>query len=210
MLCQYLPSCDKSPLVMVQNSFYLLLKSANILLRFFFFFFAFILLIWLCWFLIAAWALFQLWRAGTTLQLQCMGFSWLWLLLQSTGSRVCRLQLLRLLDSRTQAQQIWLSFSAACGIFPHQGLNPYLLYWQADSLLLNHQETPVEDSYVSIHKDMVVCSSVYFCNIFLCFQYVGNTGLIRINWDMFPPFLFIRKVCEELVIILLMFGRIHQ
>ena len=41
MLCQYLPSCDKSPLVMVQNSFYLLLKSANILLRFFFFYFCF-------------------------------------------------------------------------------------------------------------------------------------------------------------------------
>ena len=38
MLYQYLPSCDKYHLVMVQNSFCLLLKSANIL-RFFSFFF---------------------------------------------------------------------------------------------------------------------------------------------------------------------------
>ena len=29
--------------------------------------------------------------------------------------------------------------STACGIFPDQGLNPCLLPWQADSLLLSHQ-----------------------------------------------------------------------
>ena len=32
-----------------------------------------------------------------------------------------------------------LSFSEACGIFLDQGLNPYLLHWQADSLPLSHQ-----------------------------------------------------------------------
>ena len=32
-----------------------------------------------------------------------------------------------------------LSRTPACGIFPHQGLNPCLLYWEADSLLLDHQ-----------------------------------------------------------------------
>ena len=26
----------------------------------------------------------------------------------------------------------------ACGIFPDQGLNPYLLHWQSDSLPLSH------------------------------------------------------------------------
>ena len=31
---------------------------------------------------------------------------------------------------------------AACGIFPDQGLNPCLLYWQADSSPLRHQQSP--------------------------------------------------------------------
>ena len=35
-----------------------------------------------------------------------------------------------------------LSCSAACGIFPHQGSNPHLLHWQADSLPLSHQGSP--------------------------------------------------------------------
>ena len=29
------------------------------------------------------------------------------------------------------------------GIFPTQGLNPHLLHWQADSLPLNHQGSPL-------------------------------------------------------------------
>ena len=31
---------------------------------------------------------------------------------------------------------------AACGIFPDQGLNQYLLHWQVDSLPLSHQGNP--------------------------------------------------------------------
>ena len=31
---------------------------------------------------------------------------------------------------------------AACGIFPDQGLNPWLLHWQMDSLPLSHQGSP--------------------------------------------------------------------
>ena len=38
-----------------------------------------------------------------------------------------------------------LSCSTACGIFPDQGLNLCLLHWQADFLLLSHQETEAED-----------------------------------------------------------------
>ena len=38
-----------------------------------------------------------------------------------------------------------LSCSTACGIFPDQGLNLCLLHWQADFLLLTHQETAAED-----------------------------------------------------------------
>ena len=39
-----------------------------------------------------------------------------------------------------------LSCSGACGIFPYQGSNPCLLYWQADSLPLSHQGSPVQDT----------------------------------------------------------------
>ena len=44
------------------------------------------------------------WRVGTTLYVQCLGFSLQWLpLLQSTGARVCGLQWLWLLGSGAQA-----------------------------------------------------------------------------------------------------------
>ena len=36
-----------------------------------------------------------------------------------------------------------LSCSAARGIFPDQGLNPRLLHWQAGSLPLSHQGSPI-------------------------------------------------------------------
>ena len=35
-----------------------------------------------------------------------------------------------------------LSCSVACGIFPGQGSNPWLLHWQGDSLPLSPQESP--------------------------------------------------------------------
>ena len=31
------------------------------------------------------------------------------------------------------------------GIFPTQGLNPYLLHWQADSLPLSHPRSPLKN-----------------------------------------------------------------
>ena len=56
--------------------------------------------------------------------LRCAGFSLCWLLLLwSTGSRH--------VGSVVVAHG--LSCSAACGIFPDQGLNPCPLHWQADS-----------------------------------------------------------------------------
>ena len=36
-----------------------------------------------------------------------------------------------------------LSCPTACGVFPDKGLNPCLLYWQADSLPLSHQGSPL-------------------------------------------------------------------
>ena len=56
------------------------------------------------------------------------------------GSPARALQELQLTGSVVGAHR--LSCSAACGIFQDQGSNPYLLHWQADSLPLNHQESP--------------------------------------------------------------------
>ena len=36
-----------------------------------------------------------------------------------------------------------LSSSAACGVFPDQGSNLCLLFWQVDSLLVSHQGSPI-------------------------------------------------------------------
>ena len=49
----------------------------------------------------------------------------------------------QLVGLRAHTRQLWraheLSCSAACGLFLHQGLNPCLLHWQADSPPLSHQ-----------------------------------------------------------------------
>ena len=67
--------------------------------------------------------------------------------LQGTSSRARGLQQLWLLGSSffTGLTVVAHGFrcSAACGIFPDQGLNPCLLHWQAYSLPLNHQRSPV-------------------------------------------------------------------
>ena len=55
------------------------------------------------------------------------------LLLQSTGSRCA--------GSAVVAHGP--SCSAACGIFPDQGLNPCPLHWKADSQPLCHQGSPI-------------------------------------------------------------------
>ena len=71
-------------------------------------------------------------------------FSLRWLLsLQSTGSRVCRLQYLQHMGSVVVACRLWsmgsvvvvhgLSCLEACGIFLDQESNLCPLHWQADS-----------------------------------------------------------------------------
>ena len=62
--------------------------------------------------------------SGGYSSLQCAGFSLRWLLLlRSMGARRA--------GSVVVGRR--LSCSAACGIFPDQGLNPCPLHWQADS-----------------------------------------------------------------------------
>ena len=64
-------------------------------------------------------------------------------LVAEQGLQASGLQQLRLSGSRAQAQRSHgLSFSVACGIFPDQGSNLCLLYWQEDSLPLSHQGSP--------------------------------------------------------------------
>ena len=100
---------------------------------------------WLHWVFIAACGLSLVMASGGYSSLQYAGFSLQWLLLlQNTGSRhtgsvvvVCRLQ-----SAGSVVVAHGLSCSAACGIFPDQGLNPSPLHWQADSYPLCHQRNP--------------------------------------------------------------------
>ena len=76
-----------------------------------------------------------------------MDFSFWWLLsLWITGSKVHVASEVADpgLDSTTGSVIVahGLSCSAACGIFPGQGLNPHPLHWQVDSLPLSHQGSP--------------------------------------------------------------------
>ena len=93
--------------------------------------FAFVITLSLCWVFVAAQAFSRCSKQGL-LELWGPCFSWPWLLLlQSTGSRVFRLQQLQFQGSVAAAYQ--LSCSRACGIFPDQGLNLCPLHWQVDS-----------------------------------------------------------------------------
>ena len=53
-----------------------------------------------------------------------------------------------------------LSFSEACGIFPDQGSNPCLLHWQADSLPLRHQGSPLV--VVLIYISLIIINVKHF------------------------------------------------
>ena len=49
----------------------------------------------------------------------------------------------RALEHRLNSYGAGLSCSEACGVFSNQGWNQCLLHWQADSLPLSHQESPI-------------------------------------------------------------------
>ena len=88
---------------------------------------------WLCWLFISVQGLSLVVASGGHSSSRCAGLSLSRpLLLQSTGSR--------------RAGSVIVahgpSCSAAHGIFPDQGSNPFLLHWQADSQPLRHQGSP--------------------------------------------------------------------
>ena len=108
-------------------------KSATLLLLFFFNKLILCIYFWLHWVFFAV--------RGLSLVAASRGYSSLWcaglslsrpLLLRSTGFRRA--------GSVTVAHGP--SRSAACGIFPDQGSNPYPLHWQAVSQPLRHQRSP--------------------------------------------------------------------
>ena len=81
--------------------------------------------------------------AGGTLH--CGVSGWL-LLLQSTGSKACKFQLLQLEGSAVGVLR--LSCSKACGIFLDQGMNPCPLHLQMHSCPLCHQRSPVFNDHI--------------------------------------------------------------
>ena len=80
--------------------------------------------------------------------MQCTGFSLQWLfLLQSAGSRALGLQQLR-----SGLVTPW-----HVGIFLDQVSNPCPLHWQADSLPLSHQGSPLEEIIIYVN----LCAKEY-------------------------------------------------
>ena len=93
---------------------------------FFFFFF-----LWLCWVFVSVRGLSLVAASGGHSSSRCAGLPL---------SRPLLLRSSRRAGSAVVAHG--LSCSAACGIFPDQGLNPCPLHWQADSQPLRHQGSP--------------------------------------------------------------------
>ena len=86
--------------------------------------------LWLCWVFVSVRGLSLVAASGDHSSSRCTGLSLSRpLLLWSTSSRRVGSVVVAHGPSR----------SAACGIFPGQGSNPYALHWQADSQPLRHQ-----------------------------------------------------------------------
>ena len=99
--------------------------------------------------------LLQLLRLEAPL-LHCAGFSSQWLLLlQSTGSRVHKVQQLWHLGSVVVAHR--LSCPTLCGIFPTQGSNLCPLCWQVGSLPLSHQLIQLLSQVFFLYLFILVC-----------------------------------------------------
>ena len=85
--------------------------------------------------------------------LQCADFSWLWILLfwaTALGDAASVAAIPGLQGTGSVIAMLGLHRSMACGIFPHQGSNLWLLHWQAGSLPLSHQRSPGKTSKGSI------------------------------------------------------------
>ena len=108
-----------------------------------FIYYLFIIYFSLCWVFVSVRGLSLVAASGGHSSSRCAGLSLLRpLLLLSTGSR----------RAGSVAVAHGPSRSAACGIFPDQGLNPCPLRWQADSQPLRQQGSPWDAFYLSFQS----------------------------------------------------------
>ena len=116
-----------APKIFTHIHFFFFLKKIS------FFFFSSLIYLRLCWVLVSVRGLSPVAANGGHSSSRCAGLSLSRpLLFQSTGSRCTGSAIVAHGPSR----------SAACGIFPDQGSNPWPLHWQADSQPLRHQGSP--------------------------------------------------------------------
>ena len=85
---------------------------------------------------------------------------------QASVLTACWLQKLQHMGSVLLVHRLWCS--AACGIFPEQGLNPRPLHWQADSYPLYYQGSSclwffiiMNNAAVNIHYVLISFRQVY-------------------------------------------------
>ena len=126
---------------------------------------------WLCWVFVSVWGLSPVAASGGHSSSRCTGLSLSWpLLLWSTGSR--------------RAGSVIVahgpSCSAACGIFPDQGSNPWPLHWQADSQPLRHQGSPMQIIFAHVLEKKKKTTTL---NPFLWFT---NNHCLWLCYDFFP------------------------
>ena len=129
---------------------------------FFFFKILFIYLfiyLWLCWVFVSVRGLSLVAASGDHSSSRCAGLSLSWpLLLRSTGSR----------HTGSVVVAHGPSCSAACGIFPDQGLNPCPLHWQADSQPLRHQGSPYSSFFVLLISMLLYKYTIIY--VFICWR----------------------------------------
>ena len=120
---------------------------------------------WPCWVFIAT-RLFS--SCGEWWLLSSWGAS----LLQRTDSRALRLQKLWHVSSSVADPGLWstssavvahrLSCSGTCGIFLDQESNLCLMHWQADSLPLSHQGSPLQFCFVFFFNFILLVNFFHF------------------------------------------------
>ena len=134
----------------------------------------------LCWVLVALQAFLWLQWAGAALQVLRLDFSlWRLLLLQGTGSLpsasvAAALGLSNCGSQALEAVALGLSCFEACWIFLDQGSNLCLLHWQAPSLPLSHQESPLSELLCNYFL-LVWWTGLAFSFLTCMLNFLGNT-----------------------------------
>ena len=108
----------------------------------------------------------------------CGGHSSSW----CAGLSLSRPLLLRSTSSRRAGSAVVAhgpSCSAACGIFPDQGLNPCPLHWQADSQPMRHQGSPYYKFFKQFRFRKNCLFHMGLQQLDRCSKLLGVTALIK-------------------------------